>query len=231
MGTRRNTIGIMGAGPLGMALALALQERGHAASLFDAREKNAPSHDARVLALSHGSRQLLEALDAWPAAHATPIHTIHVSQKGEFGRSRILREELGLPALGYVLPATHLINALTRRAQVTSLDIRHDATVRIGDADTQRINISVRCSNGSEEAHAMSLVACCEGAVSDETDAIIHDYGQHALLCRARIAGAHGNVAYERFTAARPNRPPPAWAGLRRRLDGIGRSCRDAQSG
>ena len=43
----------------------------------------------------------------------TPIETIHVSQAGGFGRTLIRREELGVPALGYVCDA----GALRRRSR------------------------------------------------------------------------------------------------------------------
>ena len=65
-------ITLIGAGPLGLASALALHRRGLDVALVDARPAPGVQADARSLALSHGSRELLELLDAWPA-DATPI--------------------------------------------------------------------------------------------------------------------------------------------------------------
>ena len=76
-------IAVIGAGPVGLALAL------HAArllprariTLFDARaEEGDVAADPRTLALSLGSVQLLQRLHAWPAALAQPILQVHVSQ-------------------------------------------------------------------------------------------------------------------------------------------------------
>src|SRR5260363_195812 len=61
---------IVGAGPVGLAVARALS-----VALID-QHGATPIDDPRTLALSHGSRMLLEPL-GWPAA-TTPIKGIHV---------------------------------------------------------------------------------------------------------------------------------------------------------
>lgn len=202
--TTRPAIGVVGAGPLGLALALALQRRGWSACVFDARAQDSARTDARILALSHGSRQLLESLGAWPDAHATPIRTIHVSQRGAFGRVRILADELGLPALGYVLPATRLIEALQRRAAEAGISVRYGCRVESLGAAEHAISIQLVSRTQADERHDLRLLACCEGSVADAAPMIERDYGQHALLCRAKLAHPHGNVAYERFTPDGP---------------------------
>jgi 2-octaprenyl-6-methoxyphenol hydroxylase len=77
-------IAVVGAGPVGLALAL------HAAralpastvTLFDARPADKDvSGDPRTLALSLGSVQMLERLGAWRAELAQPILEVHVSQQ------------------------------------------------------------------------------------------------------------------------------------------------------
>ena len=94
---------IVGAGPVGMTLHLALAAGGLKSLLLDRRPQQAQQADPRALALSHGARQLLEQIAAWPARAATPIETIHVSQKDGFGRTLIDHKEYDLPALGYVV--------------------------------------------------------------------------------------------------------------------------------
>ena len=77
-------IAVIGAGPVGLALAL------HAAralpdanvTLFDARPADKDvSGDPRTLALSLGSVQILQRLGAWRAELAQPILEVHVSQQ------------------------------------------------------------------------------------------------------------------------------------------------------
>ena len=50
---------------------------------------------------NHGSRVLLESLDAWPERSAD-IHSIHVSQRG-LGRSLIRHTDFDVPQLGSVV--------------------------------------------------------------------------------------------------------------------------------
>jgi 2-octaprenyl-6-methoxyphenol hydroxylase len=57
--------------------------------------------DPRTIALSYGSRQILEEAGAWPV-EATPIHAIHVSRRGRRpqpdGPQRTRRRRLGYVA-------------------------------------------------------------------------------------------------------------------------------------
>ena len=106
---------IVGAGPVGLALAAWLARRSGTAALsvalVDARDPEATAGDPRAIAISEGSRMLLEPFGAWPA-DANAIERIHVSQRGRFGRTLIERGEHGLPALGYVARYGSIIHAL-----------------------------------------------------------------------------------------------------------------------
>ncbi|HEV3104904.1 MAG TPA: UbiH/UbiF/VisC/COQ6 family ubiquinone biosynthesis hydroxylase [Trinickia sp.] len=112
---------IVGAGPVGLALAAWLARRSASAALsvalIDARDPEAAAGDPRAIAVSEGSRMLLEPLSAWPH-DVNAIERIHVSQRGHFGRTLIERDEHGLPALGYVArygSIVHAIAAAVRR--------------------------------------------------------------------------------------------------------------------
>lgn len=114
-------IAIIGAGPVGLALALqaarSLPESG--VTLFDTRPADKDvSGDPRTLALSLGSVQLLERLGAWRTEVAQPILEVHVSQQAPSGlpllgnrfdgrlrepELRILAADEAVPMLGAVL--------------------------------------------------------------------------------------------------------------------------------
>src|SRR5690606_27669903 len=107
-------IAISGAGPVGSALALLLASRtpqperiillGKVASddtAASSPHEAEPVADPRTLALNHGSRTLLEQLQAWPR-HSADITNVHVSQRGRLGRTLIRHDELGVPRLGSV---------------------------------------------------------------------------------------------------------------------------------
>jgi len=105
---------IVGGGPVGAALALALRGSGLALGLLEPRAPRAAA-DSRPIALSHGSRLILERLGVWEGlAGATPIERIHVSQRGGFGRVGLDARQAHVPALGYVLDYGELAGALAR---------------------------------------------------------------------------------------------------------------------
>lgn len=178
-------IAIVGGGPAGMALALALRLNGLDAEIFEARECSAVRKDARVLALSEGARQILGWLGAWPANAATAIHTIHVSQRHGFGRTLIRAEEQGVAALGWVVAASDVIAAL--ETALTQAEIPYRERTKVGAGDTANF----------------ALTAYAEGAVDPDAGKR-RDYGQHAVLCNVETAEPHHNVAWERFTGEGP---------------------------
>src|SRR5262245_39993891 len=95
---------IVGGGPVGAALALAMHGANLTVGLLEGRAAPAPGADPRPIALSHGSRLILERLGIWEQLQpATPILRIHVSQQGGFGRVELSAGEARLPALGYVV--------------------------------------------------------------------------------------------------------------------------------
>ncbi|MGH8763510.1 MAG: FAD-dependent oxidoreductase, partial [Nitrosospira sp.] len=95
---------IIGGGPVGMALALGLRHSGASVLLLEARGLPGKTEDHRPLALSHGSRIILEHLGVWKTLpEVSPITTIHISNRGGFGRTVMTADDIGVPALGYVL--------------------------------------------------------------------------------------------------------------------------------
>jgi 2-octaprenyl-6-methoxyphenol hydroxylase len=198
-------VAIVGAGPLGLSLALALHKAGRSVRVFDARTHEQTRRDARVLALSHGSRQLLERLHAWPQQGATHIDRIHVSQRGALGRTLISSQEYGVPALGYVVPATALMDALWARTEQAGVPVSHDSRVQSIEAAGREAQLSVMGPHGVHTVRAQ-LAACCEGAVEagDGAQIFERDYGQHAFLCRVTPTTPHQHLAYERFTPDGP---------------------------
>src|SRR3990172_3704707 len=103
-----------------------------------------PSAAFRPIALSHGSRQILEGFGLFGRFAATPIETIHVSQAGGFGRTVIRREDHGVPALGYVCDASALAAVL---AEVTSAQRLPRHAVR-GRAGGGAVRLGVHPRNG-----------------------------------------------------------------------------------
>lgn len=195
---------IVGGGPAGMALSIALALAGRPPLVVDARAANAAHNDKRILALSQGSQQILERLGVWQDVAATPIATIHVSQQGGFGRTVLQACDYELPALGHVAAASSLAAALGRRLAELGLPVRHQCQVTNLAAGADDVLVSV--ADAGAGPLSARLVALAEGAISAESEQGIatRDYRQHAVICSAQPAAPHRGIAYERFTPHGP---------------------------
>ena len=197
-------VAICGAGPVGMATAALLAKRGMAPAgiaLIDARPLAAALADPRSIALSYGSGLLLDEIGAWPVP-ATAIHQIHVSRRGQFGRSMIEREDEGVPALGYVTRYGELVAALARVCEQAGIETIRPARVsgHLEHAD----GVHLKLDDGRElEA---GLVVQAEGGLFGEqaAKASTRDYQQTAVIARVAASAAIAHRAYERFTEQGP---------------------------
>jgi 2-octaprenyl-6-methoxyphenol hydroxylase len=196
-------IAICGAGPVGMALAALLSRRGMQAeriALIDAKTLEQSRQDPRSIALSFGSKEILEQVGAWPIP-ATPIHQIHVSRRRHFGRTLIERKEYGLPALGYVTRYGELIDSLAttiegkctvlRPAQVLStLEDQEHVALQLADGRILKTKIAVQAEGG------------VFGSQSAKT--VQRNYDQVAIVAHVIADGAIPHRAFERFTEEGP---------------------------
>lgn len=194
---------VAGAGPTGLAMALALARSGLACGVLDARDPGAAERDPRVLALSHGTLQILESWGVAEGLSRSPILSIHVSQQGHFGRTLIRAEDCELQALGYVVEAGELVRALARGIEGQAIRVRHQVRVENVAASDQDAIVSVAAGGAFEQLRA-PLVVFAEGTVGDATGVRSRDYGQHAVIARTAVARPHAGRAYERFTAHGP---------------------------
>lgn len=198
---------IVGAGPVGLALALALKDSGLGIVLVDARARAAVLADPRVLALAHGTRLTLQRLGVWDELPATAIRTIHVSQQGGFGRTLLRATDYGVDALGYVAPAGALAGALRLAVERAGIPVVDETEVVALNPSAGQVVASLAGSGAAahDGSLAAKLVACAEGGLKgSEPDVVEHDYRQHALIARLGVADGHGDVAFERFTPEGP---------------------------
>ncbi len=209
---------VIGAGPVGLTLALLAQARLPLAqiSVFDARRAEQDvSLDPRTLALSLGSLQLLQRLRVWPglAAQSQAITEVHVSQApptfpAGFGQPevRLRAAELAVEQLGAVLRYGSLVAALQAAWLAVAAQQPQRLHSRFGQAVTglKNLNDAVEVDAGVADAFAVAVVA--EGGVFAEQarKAVVYDYHQTAWVGTARLADATPGLAVERFTRQGP---------------------------
>ena len=197
-------IAICGAGPIGLALAALLVRRGVAPAricLLDGRTIDNASRDPRSIALSYGSRQILEQVGAWPLV-ASSIEQIHVSRRGHFGRTLIEASEYGLPALGYVARYGDLVERLAATCTVAGIVSLRPATVAVLTEDAQQVRLRL----GDGRVVEAGIVVQAEGGLFGEQTLRSHsrDYGQVAIVAQVTAGAPLMQRAFERFTDEGP---------------------------
>ena len=200
----RFDIAIAGGGPVGLALAGMLLARGVDArriTIIDAKTLSEITRDPRAIALSQGSRQLLEQIHAWPTA-ATAITQIHVSRRASFGRALIEADDYGLPALGYVCRYGDVVQALADHLSSTSIHQYRPA--RILNSHETDEGVSLELSDGSTLS-ANWLVQAEGGIFGEQQQRTMHrDYQQHAIISTVWASLPSPGRAFERFTEEGP---------------------------
>ena len=189
---------IAGAGPVGLAAAIALRRNGQVPLLVDARARDALSRDPRAIALSHGSRLILQRLGAWANIAATPIHDIEVSQDRGFGRSHIAAADHGIEALGYVCRLGGLTRSLMETALSMGIEIRFESV--LGAATAVPAGMLAQVAGSTIET---ALLVRAEGTARAQTTGT-RDYDQSAVVTEAWCRNGHRSCAHERFTGEGP---------------------------
>ena len=199
---------IVGAGPVGATLALALRDADLAVTVLDARRADASAWGDRSLALSHGARLVLERVGVWGnvasvAGAITPIREIDVSQAGGFGVARLKAHDVALPALGYVVSYRALQGALDVALAQRGIDVRYDCPV--ASVQGTRAYAAAMLADSRETLLAQLIVVADGGATAIEAlPRHRHDYHQSALIAKVWCRAPHEGVAFERFTPEGP---------------------------
>jgi 2-octaprenyl-6-methoxyphenol hydroxylase len=195
---------VVGAGPVGAVAGLALAAAGVPVRLLDARARGAWRHDRRALALSWGSRLVLERCGVWTRiAQAAPIRRVSVSERGMFGTLELSAGELGLPALGYVVEYGVLADACAIALETAAVDVAHEMPVQA--LAPLESGVCVRTEGGEVRAAWALLADGAEGVDSGQTLARREQpYRQVALVGDVRCARLDASTACERFTGRGP---------------------------
>ncbi len=205
---------VVGGGMVGASLARSVSGLGLRVAVVEAfalEGDSQPSFDDRVIALSWGSRLILQGIGVWTAMAraAEPIRRIHISDRGHFGFTHLDHAQEGVEALGYVVTARAMGEVLQQDladqsgvaficpAKLTAFTIEPDRVqvdLRQGDvAKTYSTRLLVAADGGDSQVRRLLSIALRE-----------REYGQTAIIANLTASQQHGGVAYERFTDSGP---------------------------
>jgi len=205
----QHDVAIIGAGPVGGTLALALADADLDVIAFDARAAGTALRGDRSLALSHGARLIFERLGVWPrlaaiAGAVTPITTIDISQAGGFGVTRLDASEQALPALGYVVSYPALQSAIDAALAATRTVVHFGAPVAQVGGTGEYAMVGLQDAAAEPVLSRLAVVADGAGTAVAGVTRERRDYGQTAVIAKVWMDHPHAGVAFERFTSAGP---------------------------
>jgi 2-octaprenyl-6-methoxyphenol hydroxylase len=189
---------IRGAGPVGCALALALRESALRVALLDAKP---PPAAFQPIALSHGSRLILERVGVWPRLRVSAIERVLVTQAGAFGRTRLDAQDAGVPALGYVTDYAALVQVLRQplAAQFVNDEVAARCVVHAegGAADAVETRYEQSAVVGLVETNPPAAATAFERFTAEGPLALLPTGGRYALIWTARPERAQALAAME----------------------------------
>ena len=188
---------IIGGGPVGLACAAWCLQKFPELSLhlIDRNPQNdndIVASDTRGIALSHGSKLLLDTIQAWPI-DSCAIHSVHVSHVGQFGRALMTRDELDQEALGHIVRYRGIHLALREALRQMQKSAPHFIWQHTGPDE------------GQDHTRARCIVHA-EGGLFAQQDWVEsgRDYQQSALVGLVEVENAQPHHAWERFTSEGP---------------------------
>jgi 2-octaprenylphenol hydroxylase len=201
---------VVGAGMVGSALALALQDSGLDILLIDGSPLSVKPFDQsaafepRVSALSMASQRILERVGAWAGIEArrtSPYGEMQVWDGSGTGQIHFSAASVHADVLGHIVENRVIQDALLDQLHATDLgllanarleQLRHsgdDWLLTLADGRTVRTPLVIAADG------ANSAVRRLAGCATREWD-----YLHHAIVTSVRCAKAHQLTAWQRFT-------------------------------
>ena len=194
---------IVGGGPVGLAAALALKERGVTddITILEAAPRATDSFSDRNIALSAASWRFLSRLGvSVDAQHRAPIRQVEITQRGAFGLLTLDAKDVDASELGAATAYPALKSALDHAANAASINVLYGAKADVVHHEAQRAVVHLV----SGEQLRADCVILADGAASDlvpEFKRFERDSGQMAIITRVSASKPRAGVAFERFTA------------------------------
>lgn len=202
----RNNVVIIGAGPVGLCLSLALAKRGIDVDLAERQSPEAlatPAYDGREIALTQASIRLLRTLGVWShiAEDAiAPVASARIMDGADDGfevdAAALGRERLGM------LVSNHAIRAAAWQAVAAEARIRVHAGVAVDRASTDAVSAHVHFADGRELEAALLVAADSRFSETRRGMGIpahMRDMGLSMLLCRVQHVESNHGTAWEWF--------------------------------
>ncbi len=190
---------IIGANLTGLCCAITLSHLGQTSILVDRKAIGKPSYkDTRAIALSYGSKQILEAIDLWKSLEplAGKIDEIRVTDQ----HSPLFLHFDNNSTLGYIIESDDIQNIMYEQAvNDKNITIMDNTTYELLENNEQEVVIKL-----NNKIYKTSLLIAADGKFSNlrklcNIEHVEHDYNQTAIVCKVKHQKPHNNIAQEMF--------------------------------
>ena len=224
---------IIGGGPVGLVFAILNHASKVKIQIFESKNRGATNQDNKALALSNGSRLILEEIGIWDRLekNTTKIEKIHTSQVGSFGRTLLDAGEFNEESLGYIISYGDLMAVLQEEIEcISNIMTFYETKVTKCIDEKAILNLSLETNNKIKNLKS-EFVILADGAAEDieglELNKKIKHFDHTAIVTKVLTEIPHRNIAYERFTsngpiALLPNRNDKfslVWTGPRKFIE------------
>ena len=207
--TQKDVI-IIGGGPSGLSLALALAPLGLDIAVIDKQHADAiaePEMDGRDIALTHLSRTILEKMQVWQRIDKKFIHPLEKAEVINGSSPLALhfeREDHSKEPLGFLI-ANHRIRRALHEQVLSHKNIELLLQAEVSSISTaaDQAEVTITQKNGSSTLRA-SLVVGADSRFSSARrmmgiGAKMKDYGRVMIVCNMRHEASNHNTARENF--------------------------------
>ena len=201
---------IIGGGPVGLVFAILNHASKVKIQIFESKNRGATNQDNKALALSNGSRLILEEIGIWDRLdkNITKIEKIHTSQVGSFGRTLLDAGEFNEESLGYIISYGDLMAALQEEIEcISNIMTFYETKVTKCIDEKAILNLSLETNNKIKNLKS-EFVILADGAAEDieglELNKKIKHFDHTAIVTKVLTEIPHRNIAYERFTSNGP---------------------------
>jgi 2-octaprenyl-6-methoxyphenol hydroxylase len=204
------SIVIIGGGPVGLIFGLLNQENSIDTLILESKSKLQSFNDQRALALSNGSRFILEKVGIWKELQSklTDIKSIHTSQKGTFGRTLMKAKEFDQDALGYIVAYGDLIKLLhIKLKQAKKIKILFESKAIKFTKKKDKSSLAYQAKEITYKLD-MDFLVLADGGYSSipgiNIERISKSFNHSAIVTKVTSEFPHQNIAYERFIKMGP---------------------------
>ncbi len=207
---------IVGAGISGAGFAAMLKNSGMTCALIDAKSarkeadvNDLTSFDPRTLALTHASKNILQAVGAWdkiPQDRPGYFSKMHVWDENGSGEVHFNSHDLCAPVMGYIVEQK-LIESALESVLYHSDHVSWFRPASVKSLDTDKDKVCLGLDDGRQLSAKLLIAADGQSSTVRRLAGInfrIHDYHQNALACVVKTENPHQQVARQRFLSHGP---------------------------